>query len=427
MSVSRNQKKSALGNKKNQKKTVFEEQNNWKEKLLIKFKRQKSNFRHRKMERLIRTYLVAIGIFVIGGSYSVYHGVQVQNEKLQAISPIGSSVSFSKTGASLTTTKPYISENEKTAFIPFEVSSMENLTTDAELYYTFIGSTGDKISYAPNLQLVLFGETGRGAFVINGSPKINSEAVQLYLRNDKLLVNESDLQAKNLDGSRAGLNEAAKMYDLIYVVANPAAKNVTRSKLLNDSNISPEILYSTLFANDDVKKIQEVIKSNRSKIKTLEEKIAEYENRLKIAGYKIPEHPSYMGDDWKPMNAPNVNLDGNLLTGLINKSDKIKPSEESESEFTNEFGSTERIQDTLERDDGSLASDDINQIEGKTNAQDTWENTKRMYEEVNTLKRDNYINQANKLLKNQRSVERQNKTSSLSTGDRFSIMGQNKK
>lgn len=398
----------------------------------LKFQTSSTHFRHRKIERLIRTFFIAIAIFVFGGAYSIYHGTVVQKEKLQAITPIGSSVSFSKTGATLTTTKPYISADEKTAFVPFTFSSMEDLTTDAERYYTLIGSTQNILGYSPLVQFILFGETGRGSFIIHGKPKVTSEVIQLYLRNDKLLISEKDSEASSLDGSLAGLNEAAKLYDLIYLVVNPAAKNVTREKKLNTMKVDAEVLYATLFANEDVKEIQETIKSSRKAIEVLNVRILEYEERLTRDGYTIPKHPPYLAADWKPKDALDIDLDGTLEKGLIRsevETEKLITPEDIELETQDEDLSEDyfTLDETVKRDDGTLASEEVNIVEGQVSPQETWETLITMYEEVHSLKSTIYENEAMNLYKIQKSVERQSKTISISTGDRFSIMGATEK
>lgn len=398
--------------------------------LTSKFKRGKSNFRHRKMERLIRTFLIAISVFVLGGAYSIYHGSEVQKKKLQAITPVGATVSFSKTGATLTTTKPYISSDLKTAFVPFELSSMEDLTTDAERYYTIIGSTKEAIGYSPNVQLVLFGETGRGSFIIHGKPRVESESVQLYLRNDKLLVNDEAIEGSSLDGSQAGLNDAAKIYDLIFLVSNPAAKNVTRDKALNPTTVDPEVLYATLFANDDVKIIQERIKSLEKEVEVTKVRVSEYEDRLKRDGYKIPEQPVYMKKDWKPKTAPDVDLNGTLAKGLIlneMETEKVLTPEDIELETQDENISSDydSFEERLTRDDGTFSDDEVNLVEGQSSPQENWTNLTSMYSEVYDLKNKIYVDEGMNLYKTQKAVERLNDTTSLSSGERFSVMNSN--
>lgn len=437
-----------------------------------------SKGRHRKMEHLSRNFIIATSIFVLGGAYSVYHGNVLLEQKQESVTSAGSKVKFSKTTAQMTLGSAYTTSDKATTFVPVTFSDMSALSTNAEDYYILVSRGSNAFSYSPNVQLVLFGETGRAAFIVNGSPRIANEAFQVVLRNDKLLV-DKDTEGKGFSNNMKGFGDAAKLYDMLTFTINPGADSVRKTKELTSDNIAADDLYRVLFGNDDVDVIKEDIKKSRKNIELAEKKIKEYRERLDRNGYELPEEPAYMAKNWKPENAISIDVDGSLKDGYMTEdsdaivdddgvdigagslthSSVIRTTASSDSSDKDGLqGSTDRQENDYEgldsvddsasyspenpgqegvtptlngdvfdlpseliRDDGTSSEDDINKVAtaGGETASEIWKMTTRLYQNILKEKQTIYVDDAMKLTQIQRELDRQSRITSISSGERF--------
>lgn len=386
--------------------------------------------RHKRSEKKIRNLAIALGIFITGSGYSVYHSYDVAKEEASKPTQVGTVVGFSQTKARMSLGETMLSSDGRTSFIPFQFDSVENLSTDTKNYTLFAISPDGSFQYKPRIQMLLYGDTGRGAFVVNADPTPKSGVIQLIVRNDKKLAVDSDGTSFNGAMSGTDLRLAGKEFDILALGINPYADGVKVNKYLDGESISPTESYRELFANADVKVTKKDIVDRRKNIKLTMTRISEYEERLERAGYTLPERPPYLNEDWRPQNAPNVDVDSTLAKGFAlnttaQKSKDKKPKDSdnvSQDSAELEEGSVSFV-DNLKRDDGTYSDDAVNQdqrISGQT-AQDTWQRLVVMYTSVSSDKVAIYVTSAERLAAIERDVKRQQGVTSLGSVDKTII------
>ncbi len=389
------------------------------ERLQVKFKYSK----HRVIERKIRAFVIAAALLFSGMAMSVIEGHFKNLEKAKETTPYGTSISFSKTNAKLTYDKPMISKDFKTAYIPFSINDMGELSTNSNDYKLFIQAESGELTYSPTGQFVLFGETGRGAIILHSSMKIKNQPVRIYIRNDKNLSKEkrvSDVEST----SKNALTQARNKYDILFFTVNPNANDIPISEDLSTKEINVTTLYKTLFANNEVTAIKDAIKEDVEEIEHQKQRVEELRERLKRNGYSVPNNPQTLNDNWKPKNALSIDIDSNLEQGFIK--DEVKVKEElSDVAQDNVTSDTEVFDQALKRDDGTLSSDTVNSgdVSNGNSASEMWSELQKTWGTIEKTKKDIYVNQAKKLYNVQRDVDRQNSISSISDADRFSILG----
>lgn len=398
--------------------------------MIESFKAFANRNRHKRSEKKIRNLALALGIFIAGSGYSVYHSYDVAKEEASKPTQVGTVVGFSQTKARMVLGETMLSKDGKTSFVPFQFDSVENLSTDTKNYTLFAISPDGSFPYKPRIQMLLYGDSGRGAFIVNADPQPKSGVIQLIVRNDKRLAVETDGGGFNSAMSGTDLRKAGREFDILALGINPYAEGVNVNKQLDGATISPTDSYRELFANTDVVKVKEDIKQRRENIKLTMTRISEYEERLERAGYTLPERPPYLNEDWRPKTAPNVDVDSTLADGFLQTTTAEKPSKKASDDKKVASQDSEELEegsvsfvDNLKRDDGTYSDDSVNEdqrLAGQS-AQETWDNLKGMYSSVSSDKVAIYVTNAEKLAAIERDVNRQQGVTSLGDVDNTTI------
>lgn len=436
-----------------------------KDAFIAKWKARAVRNKHRGIERKTKGFIVALVVLVSGGGYSVYHNHQVQVTTAKQATPSGYALSFSLSGNEMTTGEPIRSTDKSTVYIPLEFEDIASLSTDANSYWVILGSPEGHFTYQPQGQLLIFGDTGKGAVVLQGQPQIANEMITVYLRNDKNLTGAEAKQVKTSGiGSVSGIDAAKAQYDLVDFNVNPGAENIRTVEDLDSATLDANKLYQSLFSDAQVTAIHEKIIADQKKIELNKQKLAEYRSRLERAGYTVPDAPIYMEDNWRSAASRNVKLSNSLdegfadtggLEAIVSKVEKMKQEREEEirkqmtssDEETFEQDSklttenieqkdnevvisddellaldTVELKDALIRDDGTLSSDEVNTNVTGTTAQDTWQSMCELYEDTLQMKQSMFTQYADELLKIEKETKRQQKSASLSDGANFTLL-----
>lgn len=391
---------------------------------------------HKRMERYVRYMAIAGALIFSGIGISYWHNHQDIIEQASKPTSVGTEVAFSQTGTTLVLGKPKIASDGNTSFVPFTFKDMRDLSINANNYKIFgIAPTGT-FKYKPSAQLLLYGDTGRGAIVVHASPKPQSDVIQFIIRNDKKLTDSEGgggllSQAMSSDS----LSEAGKIYDLLALSVNPFPDNYKPDEKLNGEQIDPIASYRQLFSNEDEKQAKEDIKQQQKQIDIALTRMKEYEDRLERNGYVLPKRPFFVKDNWLPSEAPDIDVNSNLEKGYENTKSPLKKRKgavkvaESGSQDEDipygKYSDEYEYEDNIKRDDGTYSDDEINSVQtiaGST-AQQTWEDLQQIYTSILVAKQQIYVTDANLLLQIERDMERQGQTTSLSDLDKFEAGG----
>lgn len=434
---------------------------------IAKWKARAVRNKHRGIERKTKGFIVAIAVLVSGGGYSIYHNHSVQVATSKQATPFGFELTFSLSGSKVTTGTPIRSTDNSTVYIPVAFNDISSLSTDANNYWVILGSPEGHFTYQPQGQLLIFGDTGKGAVVLQGQPQIANEMITVYIRNDKNLTGAQEKNVKTSGfGSVTGIEAAKAQYDLVDFNVNPGATNIKAVDNLDSTTLDANKLYQSLFSNAEVDEIHQKLLEDQEQIELAKKKIEEYRNRLVRSGYTVPDDPIYMKDNWRSAASRNVKLSNNLdegfentggLEAIVAKVDKLKKEREEElKEQTSSSNSEEtfeqdskltsktvannslnqieikdeelfeldkvQLKDALIRDDGTLSSDEINTEVSGTSAQSTWQSMCELYEETLKIKQNMFTQYADELLSIERETKRQQKSASLSDGSRFTLL-----
>ncbi len=132
---------------------------------------------------------LGVGLFICAKSYNA-----TEFKKAQTSSFMSSDLSFSQTGATVTThNKPFITQNLKTIYIPLKITDMDHINPDASAYHIFImPKNGGTLNYRiENAQLVSYGSTGTMFIQVNTAQPITSQPLQFIIWSGNKLSNDT--------------------------------------------------------------------------------------------------------------------------------------------------------------------------------------------------------------------------------------------
>lgn len=390
--------------------------------------------RHHKIQRWLLYYVLAISLLFAGIIISVNHSNKIHIIQSETLSSYNNdNIKFSKSDVSMRLHKIQITDSKKTAFIPFRFSSMDNISTNSNNYSIFIYPIvrGD-LKYRAQGQLILFGDTGRGVLVIHSSTKIANQRINVVIENKKNMDTDKleDQSAEISQDAAQGIDKIQKKFDALTFKINPAARNTKVVKNLSDGSNTVINLYKYFFADPEIKKIHLKQEKDKKKIKIQENKAHDLAFRLKSRGYRVPDEPVFMKDNWRPFDATDEK--GNLLNTTpanLLRIKRMKNPDYSQAQndpdtpnypsiLTNEDGST--TDDSLNNNYNNNDSDNDNDSDNKKYSDsETWQNLQSTWDEVHSLKRDLYVKKVNKIVLINKNTNYQNNEASIGSIKHF--------
>lgn len=308
----------------------------------------KSRTRHDRLTKQGAMFFLCLtafgaGLFICDKSYNA-----TELKKAQTSSFMSSNLSFSQTGATVTTNnKPFITQNLKTVYIPLKITNMDQINPDAGTYHIFImPKNGGTLDYRiENAQLVSYGSTGTMFIQVNTAQPITSQPLQFIiwsgdkLSNDKYDPNQDSEDAKefvkikkkydtlaftiNLGGE--GVREVPqfkiKQVKATKRVKDPKTKKfVTKTYIkhikipiqanadLYNDNTKLQFIYNRIHSQKYVNKQLAKAKHDYARMQLAINRINKDYSALKRAGYELPKLP-----DWSD-NVNNNASDGLPIT-----------------------------------------------------------------------------------------------------------------
>lgn len=396
---------------------------------------------HKKIERKIMSFSLMLGVFIFSIFLGTYHNSNYNKEQASIVTGEGTTVNFSKTSdPEFNLKKIQLSSDKKTAYVPFQFNSMENLSTDANNYKVFVLPTAGKLSYKPTGQLIMFGTTGKGAIIIHSSNEIPNEPLHILLRNDKNLSTDESDQDDEAMSTRgmSSLNIAKQKTDMLDFRINPASKQVISNKELGTKDTSSK-LYNQLFAKEMLKKITDNNKQNEKNIKINISQSEEYMRRLKVQGFDVPNQPKWLSEDWKPFDA--IGSDGvpqNLVGKMTSEEAASKGYDDTNVNAENNPDVSEKdLPEKLKRADGSTTEDNNNSSYGNYSDDNidqqsdsssdespatTWANLRTSWTNILQYKRTIYVTNAAAIFQLESVVKSQDNVASIGKDNKFKVL-----
>lgn len=371
--------------------------------------------KHKRLERRIIFTGCAIFILLSGTGIAHHHKAVEDYLESQQLTTYNSQVSFSKsTSVEMTLQKLKVSNDGKTAFIPFTFSNLDSISADANNYYVIVLPTAGKLQYYPSGQFILFGTSGRGVIELHNEGGFKSQPLRILLRNDKNLSgSDDDANSDIVDESNSAIAAVENKYDMLDFTINPGGSDASTVNV--GSSNTPTELYNALFGSADVNKIQKDNKTAQKQINTDKARAAEYRQRLTAEGFNVPADPKWMADDWKPYDWVQDNgVPYNLRNKLTPQQQYQSAADGNLNAPTNDADDTDpdsvKFPDTLKRADGSTTNQSgsiaapgstngdsagnnnaAQQINGSSDSPaDTWSSLQDVWNDVHQQKRRIY-------------------------------------
>ena len=380
---------------------------------------------HHVIER--QTIVMTASVLLLGSSFivSTMRKNDLEYAQLMKVDQSGTSSSFSKTDSTkITLGKTYLSSDKKTAYIPITFNTLDKTGINANDYKVYVGdATGKKMDAKFDGRLMLYPSKLRGVVVLNSSEKIQNQPLVMFILNMKNVKTLADLESSvDNDGVNASnSNDTFGNYDVAPFKINPGATDVTKRSKINIDSTSLKDVYASIFKTNDESKVESHIKKDQDEIQKNIEVAKELEQRLKLAGYEVPDEPAWMKESWRPYDTID------LKTGKTAKGDDaltyVPASSNLDSDDV-EFPSTLNNQDGTNTNDASMQSSESSDSERSDNDETStpssqWSDLIRAWRNVKELKRDIYVNQY-KLLYKYRTDERSVlKQASISSSKNF--------
>lgn len=305
----------------------------------------KSRTRHDRLTKqgaVLVLCLVSLG----GGMFSLNKSYKATEARKAAISSfMTSDLAWSKSKTAVSTkTKPFMTQDKKTLYIPLKMEDMDDLSSNAGDYHIFMMPKDNQTTFAyrvDSAQLVSYGSTGNMFIQINTAQPIKSQLVQFVIWSGAELTNDKYDASDDSDDSQEFVNIKNK-YDTLSFTINlggssikqiPKYKYVTKKtkKRVYDKDKKKHIIKTVVTKvpipiqeNSDLydgnklqfiynrmvtqKKVDKEIKKTKHNYKDLQLAINKLKNdheTLKRAGYDIPDLPSW-----------STNLSNNLSNGI---------------------------------------------------------------------------------------------------------------
>lgn len=260
---------------------------------------------HRRTERRVVLIGLFSGLLLLGTGFGLYNSHVYSIEQAQKVSVSNDSIAFSKTGAQLTLGKIQRSKDGTRAIIPFTISDMSNLSSNANNYSVFVETTSSStpLTYKPTGRLLLFGTEaglGTGAIVLTDAEhKIGNQSIYILLRNNKNITVNSNGTTSDLSDN-TDLSAVTKKYDVAVMGVNPGASHAKVSNEIKTTSVSASNIYKVAFGNSTIKGINHRIKKTKSSLKKYIARVNADKTKLINLGLILPSDPDFMSDSYKP-------------------------------------------------------------------------------------------------------------------------------
>ena len=188
----------------------------------------KSRTRHDRLTKQGAMFFLCLTAFVSGLLICDKSYNATELKKAQASSFMSSDLSFSQTGATVTThNKPFITQNLKTVYIPLNITDMDNIDPDAGAYHIFImPKNGGTLNYRiENAQLVSYGSTGKMFIQVNTAQPITSQPLQFIIWSGDKLSNDTYTPDQDSEDANEFV-KIKKKYDTLAFTINLGGKGV---------------------------------------------------------------------------------------------------------------------------------------------------------------------------------------------------------
>ena len=248
---------------------------------------------HNAIERQL--FILGLSVVLIGGGLTM-SGVGMAQKNSQTLSTKAiytKQSEYSKNSAvKAKVVSVSRSKDGKTAYLLFQFDNVNDVSQDARNYKVFLSAYQEHLKTKPVGNLFVFGSTGYMGVRIHDEAGIPNQILDVTIRSDKdLAVQKQDNEQITMEN---GYGESFKKYNQIRFYANFGAKKATIVDLKSDA--TPEEMYYTLVGRDEDKKLRDEYDAEVKQMKTLLERVEEYQTRIADRGYDVPELPEIFRD-----------------------------------------------------------------------------------------------------------------------------------
>ena len=370
-----------------------------------------------KHHRAERTLVITLTLFMFlfgGFAGGLIHAHRVTVERKNHTTNITANCGWSKSSTTYHVGHIWLNPSHTVAVVPlnFGSNSFQTLSANAKNYQIKITTYDRYLNSRPKAQLVLFGSTGKGAVILRNPTAFPSQVMTLVLVEHKALTNANDGQLDqntkggffSVDPIKTWADRVGKKFNLTYFEINPGAvKNYrTFNKDMSTKQVDLRYIYNQIWGKDELAKVEKNQQSLKQKIILHERRIQNYELIIKQNGYKLPDDPPYLKDNWRPQSM-------------------VDPKTGKQNSQTDNANSN--LPDTLQRTDGKGTLD--NDVSNQTNqanssnspaqqAQNAWQNLQQEWGDIYQDKLDIYVRDNAKIFNIRRQIEQQKSDATVS-------------
>lgn len=361
---------------------------------------------HHAIER--QTVMVGLSLsLVIGGMiYSEAHWKHVQYQQLMKVDQAGAKTNFSKTSdVSVTLGETQLSMDGKTAFIPISFSSTDSIGIRANDYRVYVGAaSGKTMQNKVRGHLIMYGTHGRAVIVVHATKRMANQPLAIFLLSLKHVQTADVANADDTVTANNGstYNDFGK-YDVAPIKLNPGATAIKKKVRLTVSPTDKVGIYRDLFGDADRRVVNKAIKKDQTALKKNLAAANGLKERLKAQGFKLPDDPKWIKNDWRPYDTVNLDTgktangqsaltyDGSTGEASADDPDQVQYPDQLE-------GANGATTDTTNANAGSDDDDNSSSIGGnQTSASQLWSNLTNVWDKIHSLKRDIWVVQRAKL------------------------------
>lgn len=365
--------------------------------------------KHKKMEHLTLIFLCATTVFVGSFTTSCVLGYKHDVAVAQQTTSLSDQLAFSKTDGASVSLQPLVkSKDGHTAYMPFTVSDMSNLPTNANKYKTIIVPKAKRSNQKIKAELVVFGSTGNMCLKISSNTKIEPNTLQAIIRNNSKMSNTTtdanDGLNSDFSTNDETLSQLANKYDILTFAFNPGAikgGGVSKKTVVDDATLSD--VYNTCFLSKQRDSIEKDVKHQKQIISQNLAAAKDYRERLETLGYEVPKDPDFIKDDWRPFNTVNPKT-GKMKNGSSVSTQNIQNqnSDSPDAEVLNnlpQFLPNKRLGDNamqnaanqLNANTNADTNSDNNATANNTDAATIWSNLQNTWTNILSAKQQIYV------------------------------------
>lgn len=242
---------------------------------------------------------------------------------------------FSKSGATVSAKKPFLTQDRRTIYIPLKISDMKMIDPDAAQYHILvIGKNGDPLKSQINqAQLLSYGSTGVMYLVVHSTSPLQSQPVQFVIWSGSDVTNDKYNADANDDDSLSQFKKILSQYDSLGFTINLGGKSipvvpktktikvknkvvkrdpkthkktttietVTRKIPINENknlynNNVPLFLYNYAVSQPQLDRKHQTMANNYERMQLAINRINKDKRALTNAGYELPKLPEWTTD-----------------------------------------------------------------------------------------------------------------------------------